>query len=36
MVFWAPFDIQKEWPIIYVLKLVEGKVMADPDIALPF
>ena len=33
LLFWTPWAMKKgEWPFIYFLKLVEGKVIANTDL----
>lgn len=33
MLFWRPFDLEeKEWPFIFFLKLVDGKLFPNKDL----
>ena len=31
LLYWRPWGIEEEWPFIYFLKLLEGKVIANTD-----
>jgi hypothetical protein len=32
LLFWRPCEIKEEWDLMYFLKLVEGKVIANTDL----
>ena len=32
MLFWRPWDTEVEWPVIFFLKLAEGKLLTNKDL----